>query len=82
MLRGIPSIVSSSAGVSEYIADGVNGWVFRSEDSDELKTKMLFTIENREEAIQVGKRSIEIYKKHFTKDVFTERLLKIINSHS
>lgn len=79
MLRGIPSIVSSSAGVAEYITDGVDGWIFTSESIDELKEKMVFAIEHKEETAQMGQRSRKIYEKHFSKEVFTERLLRIID---
>ena len=80
MARGIPSIVSNSAGVSEYITDGINGWIFASGNINELEEKMVFAIENREVTAQVGRRSRNLYIKHFTKEVFTKNLLRIIDA--
>lgn len=78
MIRDIPSIVSSSAGVAEYITDGLDGWIFTSENVDELKDKMIYAIENRNKVSEVGGRSREIYEKFFSKKVFSDRLLKIV----
>ena len=78
MFREIPSIVSSSAGISEYITDGFDGWIFKSENIDELINKMVFAIENKKTVSNVGRNSKVIYENNFTKKVFSERLLRIV----
>lgn len=40
-LHGKPVVVSSGAGSSELVVDGVNGFVFRANDEEDLAAKML-----------------------------------------
>ena len=46
ILKGIPVITSDIGGMAELVKDGVNGFLFRLGDSDDLKEKMEMIIED------------------------------------
>lgn len=45
---GIPVLASDSMGAKEQIQDGVNGWLFRMNDNEDLKAKLKMLVENPE----------------------------------
>jgi glycosyltransferase involved in cell wall biosynthesis len=47
LASGLPCLVSDIPGNREWIQDGVNGWLFRDGDVDDLAEKILFAIKNR-----------------------------------
>jgi len=46
LASGLPCLVSDIAGNREWIEDGVNGWLFRDGDVDDLAEKILNAIKN------------------------------------
>ena len=76
--RGIPCLVSSSIGMAEFIEDGVNGFVFKNEDLDELSSKLKWCINNKKFLVSAGQKSRKIYDEYFSMCVFEKRLLEII----
>lgn len=51
---GLPCLVSDIPGNQEWIQDGVNGWLFRDGDVDNLAEKILFAIKNRKSFNRIG----------------------------
>ncbi|HKW03813.1 MAG TPA: glycosyltransferase family 4 protein [Nitrososphaerales archaeon] len=49
-----PVIVSTGAGSSEIVNDGINGYVFKSENDQELSEKILSMLSSEEAAIKMG----------------------------
>jgi glycosyltransferase involved in cell wall biosynthesis len=47
LASGLPCLVSDIPGNKEWIEDGVNGWLFRDGDVDDLAEKILDVIKNR-----------------------------------
>jgi L-malate glycosyltransferase len=47
LASGLPCLVSDIAGNREWIEEGVNGWLFRDGDVDDLAEKILSAIKNR-----------------------------------
>ena len=47
LASGLPCLVSDIPGNKEWIEDGVNGWLFRDGDVNDLAEKILNTIKNR-----------------------------------
>ncbi|HEX5837968.1 MAG TPA: glycosyltransferase family 4 protein, partial [Anaerolineales bacterium] len=45
---GLPCLVSDIPGNREWIEDGVNGWLFRDGDVNDLAEKILYAIKNRD----------------------------------
>lgn len=54
MASGLPCLVSDIAGNREWIQDGVNGWLFRDGDVDDLAEKILSAIKRRREFRRIG----------------------------
>jgi L-malate glycosyltransferase len=73
LASGLPCLVSDIAGNREWIEDGVNGWLFRDGDADDLVEKVLHAIKNRqsfERISQAARRTGEQkanWKKNFGK---------------
>ena len=54
LASGLPCIVSDIPGNREWIEDGVNGWLFRDGDVDDLAEKILHAIKNKKSFKQIG----------------------------
>ncbi len=54
MASGLPCLVSDIAGNKEWIQDGVNGWLFRDGDVDDLAEKILSAIKKKREFKKIG----------------------------
>jgi glycosyltransferase involved in cell wall biosynthesis len=54
LASGLPCLVSDIAGNREWIQDGVNGWLFRDGDVDDLAEKILLAIKKRREFKRIG----------------------------
>lgn len=54
LASGLPCLVSDIAGNKEWIQDGVNGWLFRDGDADDLAEKILNAIKNRNSFKTIG----------------------------
>jgi L-malate glycosyltransferase len=54
LASGLPCLVSDIPGNREWIEDGVNGWLFRDRDVDDLAEKILSAIKNRKSFKKIG----------------------------
>ncbi|MBN2116913.1 MAG: glycosyltransferase family 4 protein [Anaerolineales bacterium] len=54
LASGLPCLVSDIPGNREWIEDGVNGWLFRDGDADDLAEKILYAIKNRRSFKKIG----------------------------
>lgn len=80
MQNHVPCIVSDATGISDYIEDGENGFIFKNENSTELAEKIRWCINNRTVLRTMGNKARKIYEKYFTMDFFSERLLDIVSN--
>ncbi|BBD72814.1 glycosyl transferase [Sulfodiicoccus acidiphilus] len=53
-----PAVVSSGAGVSELVLEGVNGYVFRAGDHEELARKLELAFKDPDRMGKVGKETV------------------------
>jgi glycosyltransferase involved in cell wall biosynthesis len=74
-------VCSDNVGTSFYLEDGKNGFVFESENSDELCRKLMFLIDHFDELEPMRKLSRLIYESVFTNDIFSSSLLKIVEQN-
>jgi len=51
---GLPCLVSDIPGNKEWIEDGVNGWLFRDGDANDLAARILNAIKNRKSFRRIG----------------------------
>ena len=75
-MNGKLVIVSDAAGIAAFITSGENGLVFPSGNIDQLKERMIWAIEHREDARRIGKASKGIYEGRFTMKIFEKHLLR------
>jgi len=54
LASGLPCLVSDIAGNKEWIEDGVNGWLFRDGDADDLAGKILSATKSRRSFKKIG----------------------------
>jgi glycosyltransferase involved in cell wall biosynthesis len=57
MACGCPALVSDIPANLEWINDGVEGWVFKDNDSDNLAKKIIHISQNRDEKFSCGKQA-------------------------
>lgn len=80
MMFSKPVICSDQTGTADYITPYENGIVFKSEDNIALANSITYAINNRDKIIEMGyKARNDIYEKHFSINVFKERILNSIN---
>lgn len=78
MMLGKPCLISDAVGQKDYITDGMNGWVVKAGDVDELSEKMMFIIDNPSEIKRISPLSRKIYEELFCFDKYLENVEKII----
>jgi glycosyltransferase involved in cell wall biosynthesis len=54
LASGLPCLVSDIPGNKEWVEGGVNGWLFRDGDEDNLSEMILHAIQNRESLQKIG----------------------------
>lgn len=76
---GKPVICSDHTGTAEYIEHGQNGFVFSSEDKEELASLISKVCGLEDEELEkIGKRARMIFESHFTEQMFAEAFMKNI----
>jgi GT2 family glycosyltransferase len=80
MMQSKTCICSSMTGSASFIKDGRNGFIFRSEDVNALKEKLIFIIEHPDCLERIGGAGRKLYESNFTMKVFQKNLLHIIDT--
>jgi L-malate glycosyltransferase len=81
LASGLPCLVSDIAGNREWIQEGVNGWLFRDGDVNDLAEKILYAIKNRASLSRISKAARQTaeqkadWKKNFGKLLETYDLI-------
>ena len=71
-------LCSSGTGVSRYLKDGWNGYVFENRNEDDLKNKLEYIVCNYKEQEQVRERGREVYDSIYSYDIFERNVLNRI----
>lgn len=79
MMHSVPCIVSDATGTAAYIHDGEDGFVFRNEDAQMLKEKIVWCMENKEKLESMGKRARNLYEEHYSMPAFEKRFMESIH---
>lgn len=61
-------IVSNAAGASDYITDCVNGFVYPSDNTDELLKRLLLIIQDFSSLKSIAQKGRQVYLDNFSKD--------------
>lgn len=78
MMYGKPCIGSDNTGMADYIQDGINGFVCKTEDVYDLYEKMRYFIHNPKDISRMGNEGRNTYEKYFTMDKFADTLCENI----
>lgn len=78
MMMGKACIVSDHTGIAEYIEHGKNGFVFRSENVEELNELMLWCYQHQECLKEIGENARKTYEQNFSLEIFTHNLQKAL----
>ncbi len=79
MMHSLPCIVSDHAGTAGYLTDGLDGFIFKSEDSRSLAEKIGWCFRHREAVREAGKHARMLYQKVFSMETFEKNLLALVN---
>lgn len=75
----VPCIVSDETGTATFIKDYSSGFICKTNDVDDLVSKMSWMVTNEDKISNMGMKAREIYEKYFTKDIFEKNMLEAIN---
>lgn len=78
MMHGKTCIVSENVGQAEYIQQGINGFVFKNQNSEELMKYIIWAIENKDSLNQIGRNSRKIFEEEFSMEAMMGRMREII----
>ena len=78
MAFGMPILCSDHSGINDLVENGVNGYVFQTGNLEDLKNKICWFVENKEECSTMGKCSRAIAREH-TWERYYNDFAKIIN---
>lgn len=71
-------ICSDMAGITKYISDKENGYIFHSEDIQMLVEKIMYVVDKNEKQESLRKHARMTYEKYFSYNAFRQELMKII----
>ena len=78
MELGKPCICSDQTGTADYIQEGVNGLIFKSEDAEALSEKIMWVIDHPKEANMIGENGKALFDSVFSYPSFCERTRRIV----
>lgn len=81
MMNGIPCIVSDMVGHSKFIENKKNGFVFSSENVNELAAVMEWCVKNRYKMAEFGMESRNIYENNFSHAYARKNIGIIVEKH-
>lgn len=70
-------IVSDAMGIADYITDGQTGFITPCEDVEALTNKIMWVMDNQDEAVKIGKASRKVYDDYFSMEEFEKNVLKV-----
>lgn len=79
MMHGVPCLLSDAVGTSAYVEDGVNGFIFHSEDVVGLSKKILWCMRHHQRLTGMGVSARKVYETHFSMEMFEKNLLAYVN---
>lgn len=80
MSYSLPVIVSDTNGTSCYVENGVNGYLFKNKNQEDLKEKILKIIIDRTRIPQMGAQSYRLVKEKYSFFNYWEKIEQLIHS--
>ena len=73
-------IVSDATGISDYMMDCVNGFIFATENIQDLMKRILFVIDTLNELTYIAEAGRKIYQDYFSMEAVTEKINQYLSS--
>ncbi|MFT3934291.1 MAG: glycosyltransferase [Chitinophagaceae bacterium] len=77
---GKPCIVSENTGIAELITDGVNGFIFKHEDPNELAKLIVRLLSNKDSFKKAGSEARLTYEKYLSVPTFQNKMLNLLDA--
>lgn len=78
MCSGLPIISTKHAGINELVTDNETGYLVDEGDVNKMAEKMLFLIENKEKAKELGENGSRIFIEKYNLQSYTENLFQLL----
>ena len=75
-----PVVASNVGGIPDLVKDGQAGLLFEAGNSKELAEKLRILLNDKELAVEMGKRGRELVRSNFSNEKYIDNYLKMINS--
>ncbi|MGN0438897.1 MAG: glycosyltransferase family 4 protein [Lachnospiraceae bacterium] len=69
---------STATGTSTYIENGMNGFVFESENIEEIAKQIMYVVDHKNQLFFIGENSRKIYEENFSRNVFEKNIKKLL----
>lgn len=79
MMHSVPCILSDVTGTAAYIHNNEDGFIFESENVQELADRIEWCVKNKKELVHIGQKARKIYESVFSMRAFEERLMEIVD---
>jgi glycosyltransferase involved in cell wall biosynthesis len=79
LASGLPCLVSDIPGNKDWVEEGVNGWLFRDGDVDDLAKKILLAIKSRRSFERIGKAARKMAEENADWSKNFGKLLEVYN---
>ena len=74
-----PVIASNVGGIPDLVKDGVNGFLFKVGNIEQLAEKLRTLLSNKEMAVEMGRKGKELIQSQFSNEKYIQNYLQMIN---
>ena len=78
MMFSKPVIVSTNTGTASFIQEGVNGYVVKAGDAEELAKAIERAVVEKDKLTEMGKQARLVYEQNFTFEKFEDNIRRMI----
>lgn len=78
LLTGNPVVVTKVGDIPNFIKDGVSGYLVDAGDNEKFASKIIWSIQNKEESALVGERGKELALREFNSDIETAKMIRVM----
>jgi glycosyltransferase involved in cell wall biosynthesis len=77
-----PCIMPEFTGIAELVTDGINGLIFKQDDSRHLAEKISWAVNNANKLKNIGLAARETYRKYLTPEEFENKIFSLLENKS
>jgi glycosyltransferase involved in cell wall biosynthesis len=78
MMHEVACCLSDVVGTVQYIHDGVDGMIFKSEDVTQLRDKIIWCVQHRNGLPNMGKAARKVYEQYFSMEAHERDLMDLV----